>query len=184
MMGVHNGVQAHFKKGCSHHSSIHCRNHRLALCFSHLTPWHKPFENFDGLLLNLYLLLKNSSVKTLIFNEIQQSYNQPSLKLIKAATTRRLSHGRAAERILDRYQALVEALETVYGRKQEPAVSGVSKNWLKQRLSPLCCLSDVLECTNSLQVFLQTARLNFLDLPFQVKTVADKLELVKRSIWK
>ena len=32
MMGVHNGVQAHFKKSCSHHSSIHCRNHRLALC--------------------------------------------------------------------------------------------------------------------------------------------------------
>ena len=37
----------------------------------------------------------------------------------------------------------------------------------------------MLECTNSLQVFLQTARLNFLDLPFQVKKVTDKLELVK-----
>ena len=124
-MGVHNGVQAHFKKSCSHHSSIHCRIHRLVLCISHLIPWHKPFENFDGLLLNLYLLLKHSSVKTSIFNEIQQSYNQPSLKLIKAATTRWLSHGRAAQRILDRYQALVEALETTYERKKEPAVSGV-----------------------------------------------------------
>ena len=60
MMGDHNGVQAHFRKNCSHHSSIHCRNHRLALCFPHLLPWYKEFENFDGLLLNVYLLLKNS----------------------------------------------------------------------------------------------------------------------------
>ena len=34
-------------------------------------------------------------------------------------------------------------------------------------------------CWNSLQVFLQTARLSFLDLPFQVKKVTDKLELIK-----
>ena len=125
--------------------------------FSHLIPWHKPFKNFDGLLLNLYLLLKNSSAKTSIFNEIQQSYNQPSLKLIKAATTRWLSHGRAAQRILDRYQALVEALETMYGRKQEPAVSGVMQELVKaETAATFCFLSDVLECTNSLQVFLQT----------------------------
>ena len=51
MMGVHKGVQAHFKKGCSHHSSINCRNHRLALCFSHLKPWHKPFKTLMGFFL-------------------------------------------------------------------------------------------------------------------------------------
>ena len=67
MLGEHKGVTVHFKRNCSHHSSIHCRNHRLALCFSHLIPWYKPFENFDGLLLNLFLLLKNSSVKASIF---------------------------------------------------------------------------------------------------------------------
>ena len=48
-----------------------------------------------------------------------------------------------------------------------------------ETVATLCFLSDVLECTNSLQVFLQTARLNFLDLLFQVKKVTDKLELVK-----
>jgi hypothetical protein len=45
------------------------------------TIWYKSFENFDGLLLNLYLLLKNSSVKSSIFNEIQQSYDLPSLRV-------------------------------------------------------------------------------------------------------
>ena len=125
MMGEHNGVRAHFDKNCSHHSCIHCRNHRLALCFSHLIPWYKSFENFDGLLLNLYLLLKNSSVKSSIFNEIQESYDLPSLKLIKAAVTRWISHGRAAQRVLDRYRALVEALDTIYERKKDPAVHGV-----------------------------------------------------------
>ena len=72
MLGEHNGVTVHFKENCSHHSSIHCRNHRLALCFSHLIPFYKQFENFDGLLLNLYLMLKNSTVKTSIFEEVQK----------------------------------------------------------------------------------------------------------------
>ena len=58
----------------------------IVLCrFVHLTPQFKEFENFDGLLLNLYLLLKNSNMKQSIFEEVQQAYNLWPLKLIKAA---------------------------------------------------------------------------------------------------
>lgn len=58
---------------------IHCRNHRLALCFVHLIPQFPNFENFDSLLLNLHLL-QNSSVKQFIFEEVQTGYDLPTLK--------------------------------------------------------------------------------------------------------
>ena len=70
-------------------------SHRLVLCFAHLIPQFKEFENFDGLLLNLYLLLKNSNVKQSLFEEVQQTYNLSSFKLIKAAVTHWLSHSQA-----------------------------------------------------------------------------------------
>ena len=180
MLGDHNGVTAHLRENCSHHSSIHCRNHRLALCFSHLIPFHKEFEHFDGLLLNLFLLLKNSTVKSSIFAEVQQSYNMESLKLVKAAVTRWLSHGKAAQRVLDRYPQLVEALGTIYDRKKEPAVQGL----LQQLTTPgtvatLCFLADVLNSTNSLQTFLQKVHLNFLDVPAKVEEILTVLESLR-----
>ena len=182
MLGEHKGVTVHFKENSSHHSSIHCRNHRLALCFAHLIPFHKQFETFDGLLLNLYLLLKNSTVKSSIFQEVQNSYNLTSLKLIKAAVTRWLSHGKASQRVLDRYPQLVEALSKIYERKKEPAVQGL----LQQLTHPetgatLCFLSDVIDSTNSLQVFLQHAHLNFLELPSKVDSLIKVLELIQED---
>ena len=79
-----------FEQYSGHLVFIHSQNHRLALCFTHL--------KFDSLLLNLYLLLKNSTVKSNIFEEVQNAYGLKSLKLIKAMTIRWLSHGKAAER--------------------------------------------------------------------------------------
>ena len=60
MSGEHNGVRALFEDATPHFAYIHCRNHCPALCFAHLLPQFEDFEKFDGLLLNLYLLLKHS----------------------------------------------------------------------------------------------------------------------------
>ena len=110
MAGEHNGLKSRIGKVVPHFIYLHCRNHHLALCFTHLIPQFKQFENFDGLLLNLYLLLKNSNVKQSIFEEIQQAYNLSSFKLIKAAFTRWLSHGQAGQWVLDQYETLVAPL--------------------------------------------------------------------------
>ena len=88
-----------------------------ALSFTHLIPKYDDFVKFDSLLLNLYLLLKNSTVKSNIFEEVPNAYGLKLLKLIKAVTTRWLSH----ERVLDCYKALVALLDSIYLRKKEAA---------------------------------------------------------------
>ena len=79
--------------------------------------------SLTGYFLNLYLLLKNSTVKSNIFEELQNAYGLKSLKVIKSVTTRWLSHEKAVETVLDRSEALVASLDAIYLRKKEPAVS-------------------------------------------------------------
>ena len=83
MAGEHNGLMSRIGEVVPYFIYFHCRNHHHALCFAHLIPQFKKFENFDGLFLNLYLLLKNSNVKQSIFEEVQHAYNLSSLKLDK-----------------------------------------------------------------------------------------------------
>ena len=64
-----------------------------------------------------YLLLKKSTVKSYIFEEVQNAYRLKSLKLIKAVTTQWLSHGKL-ERVLDRYKALVASLDENIFKKE------------------------------------------------------------------
>ena len=118
MAGIYNGVRAYFEKVCGFLIYIHRRNHRLALCLTHLVPKYEDFVKFDRLLLNLFLLLKNSNVKSNIFEEVQNAYGLKTLKLIKVAITRWLTHGRAAERVLERYEPLIPALDEIYLRKK------------------------------------------------------------------
>ena len=121
MAGIYNGVRAYLEV-CGFLIYIHCRNHRLTLCFKHLVPKYEDFVIFDSLLLNLFLLLKNSNVKSNIFEEVQNTYGFKMLKLIKVVITRWLSHGRAAERVLERYEPLIPALDEMSLRKKEPVV--------------------------------------------------------------
>ena len=118
MARIYHGVRSHVEQCSGHLVYIHCRNHRLALFFTHVIPKYDNFVKFDSLLLNLYLLLKNSTVKSNIFEEVPNAYGLKLLKLIKAVTTRWLSH----ERVLDCYKALVALLDSIYLRKKEPAV--------------------------------------------------------------
>ena len=178
MSGEHQGVKTYFMKNSPHLLYIHCRNHRLALCFAHLIPKYKEFEKFDGLLLNIYLLLKHSSVQASIFEEVQKAY-LPSLKLVKAAVTRWLSHGKAAQRVLDRFEPLVAALDEMYLRKKEPAIRGFRDELIKpSTIATISFLVDVLTSTNMLQTFLQGERLNFLQLPAEVERLITALKAI------
>ena len=168
MAGEHAGLKQLLAAATYHFVYIHCRNHQLALCFAHLIPKFLDFENFDSLLLNLYLLMKNSSVKQSIFEEIQQAYEIPSLKLIKAAVTRWLSHGQAGKRVLDRYETLVASLDQIYSLVKTKVIAA------------LYFLTEVLLSTNKLRKFLQGSQLTFMEILSVVNTLIEKLK-VKRG---
>lgn len=110
MFGIYKEVRLYFDKNSGHLVYIDCRNHRLAICFTHLVPKYKDFVRLNSLLLNLFLLLKISTVKSAMLDKVQTAYGITSLKLIKTVMARWLSHRKAVKSVLDHYESLVEAL--------------------------------------------------------------------------
>ena len=127
--------------------------------------------------------MKNSNVRHSIFQEVQQNHGLLPLKLIKAAVTRWLSHGKASERVLVRFEPLVCSLEACYLRKREPAILGVRDQLIDpQMVAIICLLADVIKSTNLLQLRLQASHLNFLDIPPMVAKLIDSLEEKKANL--
>ena len=144
----------------------------MALCFTQLISKFDDLQKSDSLLLNLYLPLKNSSVRQSVFDEVQNVYGLQSLKLIKVVVTCWLKNGKTTEQVLDSYGSLVAALDAIYIRKYEPAVRGVQDELVEPKnIALLCFLADVLKSTSL--TILQGSRLNFLQIPpcnFEVKS--------------
>ena len=127
MFGGHNGVRKYFKELFSHNLYLHCRNQQLALFFCHLIPKYDKLKQLVGLLLNIWLILKNSLIRQFIFDEVQKPYELTSLKLVKAAFTCWFSHGCSAERVLDHQEPLVAALDTIFFTKKGASCARVER---------------------------------------------------------
>ena len=82
----HNGVKNYFEESFSHNLYLHYRDKQVA-SFCHLILKYNKFKQFDGLLFNLWLILKKRPVRQSIFDEVEKAYELKSLKLIKAAFT-------------------------------------------------------------------------------------------------
>lgn len=170
MFGEHAGVKSLFKAIAEHTSNIHCKNHQFALCFAYLKNKFLTFLEFDDLLLNLFLVFKNSSIRNAIFKGMQELYKMLKLKLIKSAITRWLPHGKTVERVLNGFVPIVSSANEIYKRKKEPALKSICDDSIKRQVvATLCFLNDVILMTSKLQVFLQPSRLYFLLLPSQIE---------------
>ena len=74
-------------------------------------------------------------MKSNTFEEVQNAYGLKTLQPLKSVITCWLSHGRAAERVLEHYEPLIAALDKIYLREKEPAVRQVillNKNTVTQ----------------------------------------------------
>ena len=100
--------------------------------------------------------MKNSGVKTNMFEEVQKAYGLMPLKLVKAVVARWLSHGKACEQVLDRFESLVSTLDEIYERKKRLAARGVRDQLLEPQLTVMLCLmADILTYTSTIQTILQ-----------------------------
>ena len=95
---------------------VNCWNHRLALCFTHLMKmkdFRELLVEFDSLLLGLWKLFRYSPKRGSVLEKVQISYQKKSLKILKAYTTRWLSHGIACKRVLERFEELLITLDNL-----------------------------------------------------------------------
>ena len=134
MRGEISGLQRRFCHVCPHSKYINCRNHCLHLVFVHLIPKHKCLKEVYASIMAVWKLMKYSSVKAADFGAAQSAEGQRNLKLLKAASTRWLSHGEASKRLVSRMESLINALDTIINNKSEPEIKGIRDQLLEQVL--------------------------------------------------
>ena len=112
------------------------------------------------MLLSVWKLFKYSAIKKEVFNNMQHVYELTPLKVIKACTTRWLTHGEAYWRIISRFEPLVDALYAIYNEKRYPDVKGVREALLQpQNICMLLLVPELLVPINYFSKFLQTRSL-------------------------
>ena len=111
----------------------------------------------DQLLLNLWKMFKYSAFEFSVFKKVQESEGLTPFKILKCATTRRLSHGTATLGIIC-FSPLVDALDT-YFEKHDAEVKGVRDLLLRPAILFLLLLTKVLVHVNRFLRFLKSRSL-------------------------
>ena len=182
MNGEITGLQRRLRHLSPHMKYINCQNDRLALVFVHLLKEFKGFQDVDQLLLNLWKMLKYSSVKFFVFEKAQESEGLTPLKILQCATTRWLSHGAATPRIISRLSPLVDAPDTIYFEKHDAEVKGVRYLLLRPSVILfLLLLADVLVHVNRFSRFLQSRSLVYTTIPRKLSQLTSNLEKLRNE---
>ena len=159
---------------------INCRNHRLALCLLHLmkdADFAELLIDYDSLLLGIWKMFCFSPKKGAVLENVQSIYGKRPLKILKAAVTRWLTHGRASQRILDSFQGLLETTDLIYLETKETDIRGY-RNMLKEHRIVFClCLTiDILAVMNTLSLALQKQGSLLVDIKQMVEITTDTLQ--------
>jgi len=179
MSGERTGVQRRVRNIAPHALYMNCRCHKLALCMVHLLkePQYQVLQDVDSTLLGLWKLFEYSPRKIAIFKNVQEVYGKSTLHLVKATTTRWLSHGAACQRLVNHFNQIVDCLDILYDERKEPEVFGLRHALLRKDVTAMIfLLGDVLKIVNNLSLFLQKENMNFNDIPFKVSSTISQLE--------
>lgn len=130
----------------------------------------------DSALLSIWKLFHYSPQRFAVFQKVQESYGQTPLALVRAATTRWLSHGKACIRFSKRYVQILDALDEIYDLKKEPEVFDL-RMILTQRdvVAMILLLCDVLRPLNFLSLYLQDPHIRFTSVDTRVKATINEL---------
>ena len=183
MSGERKGLQRRLRHASPFNVYLNCRNHRLALCLVHLIKKYEVLESLDKLLISTWKLFKYSSIKQAIFENAQMLHDVTPLKIMKACTTRWLTHGETCNRIISRFEPLIDALDTIFTERKDPESKGVRDLWLgKEMILTMLLLAEVLTPINSLCRYLQTKNLNFLSVDAKFEKLFNTLMTMKSNL--
>jgi len=131
----------------------------------------------DAALLSVWKLFHYSPQRFAVFQEVQESYGEVVLTLVRAACTRWLSHGKACMRFIDRYVSIVDALDAIYDKKKEPEVFGLRAIITRKDIvAMILLLCDILKPVNILSMFLQDPCIIFSTVESKVRATTNQLE--------
>jgi hypothetical protein len=182
MSGERGGVQALWRKDFPATIYINCRNHRLALVFVHLKKKFPLISQFDQLLLDIYLAIDYSKVAKLMFKHIQAIVGENPLQIVKACLTRWLTHFRAADRVLEKYDNLLDVFDSCYLKTKDTKYQEVN-----QRLSDpenvciLVLMREVMRESNQLSMVLQCTTVQFSKVLEMVSLLKSHIEELPTS---
>ena len=128
-------------------------------------------------------MFKYSSIKQAIFEQAQESLNLKPLKVLKACTTRWLTHGESCIRIISRFHPLIDALDVIFFERGDAEAKGVRDQLLEPNLLlMLLLLAEVLNLINILSKCLQTSTLVYASITAKVNNLIEKLHIIKDSL--
>ena len=125
--GVHAGFKLYFKYHNPFHLHQSCNCHAFALIPKRKVAESrfKIISNADKIMISLFKHLKESSVRTAIFENCQIVLEDQVLKLICPSSTRWLSHEACFRRILEIYPGTVMTLAQLYEDRGEVDALGI-----------------------------------------------------------
>ena len=183
MSGERKGLQRRIRHVPPFAVYMNCCKHCLASCLVHLLKSYSELESLDKLLLSLWKLFEYSSVKQAVFENAQKVDDLKPLKILKACTTRWLTHRETSARVISRFKQVIAALDALTNEKRDEDAKGIRD----QLLSPtsilmLLLLAEVLVPINNFCRFLQTRNLNYSLIMSKFQRVVTKLEKIKTNL--
>ena len=113
MSGERKGLQRHIRHKSPFAIYMNCRNHRLALCLVHLLKMYHELQSLDKLLLSLRKLFEYRLVRQAVFENAKIVDDLKPLKILKACTTRWLTHGETSAGVTSRFKQVIATLNTL-----------------------------------------------------------------------
>ena len=133
--------------------------------FVYLISKFQVLADVDVLILAVWKLMKYSSVKASVFGATQTVEGLKNVKLLKVAPTHWVLHGDASQRLVSRFEPLVNCLDTLISDSRAPDVKGVRDELLElNTILMLLLLAEVLVHVNRFSWYLQTSNLIFATL--------------------
>ena len=113
-------------------------------------------NNYDTFLLGLWRIFYFSPKRSSLLESFQVIYGKKLLKILKAAVTCWLTHGRASEPVLDSLLEILEAHNQICINTKESEVRSCRNLLMDHKvLFFICLMADILKLLNTLSLVLQ-----------------------------
>ncbi|XP_052765083.1 uncharacterized protein LOC128206563 [Mya arenaria] len=158
---------------------VSCRNHKLALCFTHLVKNNETMTAVEDLLISIWKLFTFSAKRSAVYKSTQQVYDQEPLTSIRAAATRWLSHFKACESFISRYESILNTLDALDKERADAEVRGICDRATSQKLVYIILLlNDLLKPVEVLNLYLQSDKGFFTNLNETVQACTESLGML------